>query len=268
MKIENIKNCIDVLTVISDELEKEVEYRRLNPSDLSELNKMTIRQLYMNYGNRMLHLMHEAPRFGVPIVLDRLREKLSDWFYVRDVFDEDMKLINEKNYSQSYDVRTKTFLEDDRKKFSRKGIIEYLNNLSCKNDDFISSKCYVLPITYSVDLYDAATDIIKIAIQKETSSKKLYNDFLNRFLGGFYCIPLADAKHVPIGGSIEIPPFGRGIIREYKEPYIKVQYEGFTVQKYLPVINNREECYKKAVQNKHCIMDERLASFCFIYTVY
>lgn len=181
MQIESIRNTINVLSQISENIQTSIQPRIIQYDELSELNKSTIIDLYGKYGERMLELLLETPYFGLPIVIDRLEEKLAEWKYIRYVFDSEMREIYINNYKQSYNIQRQIVFESDKRNFGRKFVINIFDDLKFKDNEILSKDYVTLPVNYSPKFYSTATHLICNEIIK-SSDNKVYHYYLENIL--------------------------------------------------------------------------------------
>lgn len=181
MQIESIRNTINVLSQISENIQTSIQPRIIQYDELSELNKSTIIDLYGKYGERMLELLLETPYFGLPIVIDRLEEKLAEWKYIRYVFDSEMREIYINNYKQSYNIQRQIVFESDKRNFGRKFVINIFDDLKFKDNEILSKDYVTLPVNYSPKFYSTATHLICNEIIK-SSDNKVYYFYLENIL--------------------------------------------------------------------------------------
>lgn len=171
MVIDNNASTIRILEPLAEEIETlrkctDFDWQfRLDRRSLGVLHLKAIARVYGEHANVMLELLRKNPAKAVPIILNRLKQKDSEWRRARHNHNPVWKEMQEKNYPKSLDHRSFYFKQSDKKALTTKSLMQ---ELKAKQDEVEAD---IKKLTDEVEEKESAAAAAKAEVEQAAGSR-------------------------------------------------------------------------------------------------
>jgi paired amphipathic helix protein Sin3a len=132
MVIETNKSAIACLEELSEHLEERFSDRRrtkpLDPAEIGSVQLRAIERIYGDCKHELRDKLFRHPLATVPVVLQRLKQKLEEWQKLQQEMQSIWAKVYEKNYSRSLDHRSFYFKQEDKRALSQKELLREVHD--------------------------------------------------------------------------------------------------------------------------------------------
>lgn len=126
--LEPLAKEIELLKSQENVADAQWQYR-IDRRTLGTIHINAISRVYGESGNDILELLRKYPAGAIPIILERLKQKDTEWRFARQDLNKQWKEVNDKNFHKSLDHCSFYFKQQDKKLISTKSLVSEASKL-------------------------------------------------------------------------------------------------------------------------------------------
>ena len=173
------------------------------------IHTRVIKKLYgREAGMEVIQIMQETPALAIPFVLQRLKQKESEWKRAQSEWNKVWREADARNYAKSLDHQSISFKNSDKKALTTKALVNQIE--TAREEQMAKRACLIDPLfartrprhqlEFVVDNETVLQDAIKLIFtfldrtqaQINATERKRIENFLRTFIPLFYTLNMVE----------------------------------------------------------------------------